>query len=222
MLLRILFLCIAIAVLGETLLQASVSLALAAFHRQGIAAANAEFTDAVSVALEAIASAIAAGGSPPAMLPSVAPTCAAVSDDGCALAAAATIALANPSPVPCASSGCGIYLHGNDSVAEGRMGIVVDATAFSSMGGVVTTRSGTVVFRTLRVAPYAIPDGVLDATLDEPAGAAGDSGGSIPTSTSSGTLIDVVYHNAQSGATLPANVWAGLPASAPLDRNWTS
>lgn len=221
MLLRVLFLCFAAGVLGETLLRAAASLATAAFHRQGILAAQSEFIDATQFAQGALADAIAGGGAPPSILPSPAPTCVVASTDGCALTATAALSLATPSPSPCPSTGCGVYLQGNDAVDEGRADLALSITVTNAVGQRVATRDGTVVFRTMRVAPYAVPAGMLDSTLAESAGTAGDLGGDVPSSATLGTLIDVVYQNAQSGATMPANVWSGLPASAPLGRAWS-
>jgi hypothetical protein len=220
MLLRVLFLCAAVAVLGETMLQAAASLAIAALHQQGVAAARNEFGVAAGVAQSTLANAIAAGYTP-APLPSLTPTCAVTTDGGCTLTANATLAIATPSPSACPTSGCDFYLQGNDAVSESRTSVAIDVDVTDSEGEIVASRSGTVVFRSLRVPPYILSDGMLDATLDDTAGSAGEIGGSVPSGTSAGTLIDVVYQNARSGETIPANVWNGLGASAPLERAWT-
>lgn len=220
MLLRVLFLCAAVAVLGEVLLEAVASLAIAAFHRQGITAARAEFAFAAGVAQSALANDVAQGETPGPM-PTVAPTCAIATASGCTLTVHATLAIVTPSPSPCPTNGCALYLQSNDAVTEGRSSVAIGVTVTDAAGDIVALRSGTLAFRTSRIAPYATLDGMLDASLDDPAGSAGEMGGSVPTGASAGTLLDVVYENAQSGATLPANVWTGLPASAPLERTWT-
>ncbi|HEY9085461.1 MAG TPA: hypothetical protein VIN40_05945 [Candidatus Tyrphobacter sp.] len=221
MLLRVLFLAFAIALLGETLLHAAAALALAAFHRQGIAAAQTAFANAAQLAQSSIASAVASGATPPVMMPSPAPTCAERSGDTCLMTSSVTLTPATPAPSPCPSTGCGTYLQGEDAIGEGRLAVAIDAVVTNAAGERIAARDGNVVFRTLRIPPYAIPVGALDATLDDLAGSAGDEGGLVSAGSGAGTLIDVVYRNASSGATMPANVWTGLAPPAPLARPWT-
>ncbi len=215
------FLAFALAVLGETLLHAAAALALAAFHRQGVSAAQAAFVNAAQLAQSTIAGAMASGATPPTVMPSPAPTCAASSDDACLMTSSVTLTEVTPAPSPCPSPGCGTYLQGNDAIAEGRLAVAIDAVVTNAAGETIAARGGTVVFRTFRITPYAVPVGSLDATLDDLAGNAGDEGGIVPAGPGAGTLIDVVYQNASSGATMPANVWSGLAPSAPLVRSWT-
>ncbi|MBV8489431.1 MAG: hypothetical protein JO199_02795, partial [Candidatus Eremiobacteraeota bacterium] len=59
---------------------------------------------------------------------------------------------------------------------------------------------------TLRVAPYALLAGELDASAGTGA-LAGNDAGAVPNGTTPGTLIDVLYQNRTSGATLAGNVW---------------
>jgi hypothetical protein len=219
-LLRVLFLAFAVALLGETLLHAAAALAIAAFHRQGTMAAQATFANAAQLAQSAIANALASGATPPATMPSPAPTCATSDGNACLMMSSVTLTSATPAPSPCPSAGCDAYLQGNDAIGEGRIAVTIDAVITNAAGETIATRGGTVLFRTLRVAPYAIPVGALDATLDD-LGSAGDEGGIVPAGSGAGTLIDVVYKNASSGATMPANVWTGLAPSAPLMRSWT-
>lgn len=221
MLLRVIFLTMAIAVLGETLLHAAATLALAAFHRQGAAVARIAFVDAAQLAQGAIATALASGATPPATIPAPTPFCALSNGATCAMIARTTIALTTPAPAPCPSDDCGAYLQGNDAIEEGRLAVAIDAVVTNAVGDTIAVRSGDVIFRTLRIAPYAIPAGSLDATLDDFPGSVGDAGGMAPFSSSSGTLIDVVYRNAVNGAAIPANVWTGLAPSAAEARAWT-
>jgi hypothetical protein len=218
-LLRVLFLCFAIAALGETLFQAAGAAALAALHRQSILAAESGFTQSTQSAQSAIASAIAAGSPLPAQIPAPAPTCALSAESGCLLFERSQISLATMTPSPCAS-GCATFLQQNDAVDEGRAAVSISVSVTNSAGNPVGSRGGTVLFRTLRVAPYALASGTLDSTLDGMAGA-GDIGGIAATAASAGTLLEVIYRNAQSGAVMPANVWNALPADAPLASGWS-
>ncbi len=221
MLLRTLFLCFAAAVLGETMLQAAAALAVIALHEQGAAAASGTFAGAAQLAQSAIAAALQAGGTPPATFPSPTPACVLGEASACELTASASITLATPAPASCPSDGCGAYLQGNDVVGEGRVVASISAVVRDASGATVASRSGSVVFRTLLVPPYAIADGALDATLDGSESGAGDLGGLAPTSIANGTLVDVVYQNASSGALMPANVWDGLAAGAPITTGWS-
>lgn len=219
MLLRAIFLCFAVAVLGETLFQAAGAAALAAFHRQGIAAAESGFAESAQIVQSTIASAMAVATPLPSQIPDPAPTCALSYTDGCALVEHSHIVIATASPSPC-SSQCATFLQENDAVDEGRVAASISVTVTNAAGNLVASRRGTLLFRTLRVAPYALTAGTLDATLDGVADT-GDIAGTAPSATSSGTLVDVVYRNAQSGAIMPANVWNALPAVAPPAQNWS-
>lgn len=219
--LRALFVCFAIAVLSESILQAAGALAVAALARQGIAATASAFGDGAQRAQGAIAAAIAQGETPPAAVPSPAPTCVLSSGSACALIATESIVLATPSAAPCPSVGCAGYEQENDVVGEGRVVATIEALVSNAQGTPVAARSGTLVFRTLRVAPYAVFTGALDATLDDDEGGAGDLGGLVPAGSSAGTLIDVVYQNASSGAVMPANVWSGLAPTTLSSSSWS-
>lgn len=219
--LRALFLCLAIAVLGETILQAAAALAVSALSRTGIAAATNALGDATERAQSAIAIAVAQGATPPVLVPSPAPTCVLANDTGCSIVAAESIVLATPDPTSCPMQGCAGYEQGNDAVGEGRFVATISATASNAQGVPIATRTRSVIFRTLHVPPYAVPGGALDATLDDSESGAGDLGGMTPLDSSSGTLVDVVYQNATSGAVMPANVWMGLAPSAPATSSWS-
>lgn len=219
MLLRVIFLCFAIASLGETLFQAAGAAALAAFHRQGIAAAQTGFIQSAQSAQSAIAAAIAAGTPLPTQFPAPQPTCALADATGCLLFERSQITLATAAPSPCASQ-CATFLQENDAVDEGRVDVTISVDVTNSAGDLVASRGGTVLFRTMRIAPYALASGTLDSSLDGVAGA-GDIGGTAATASSSGTLVDVIYRNAQSGAITPANVWNALPAQPPATTSWS-
>jgi hypothetical protein len=221
MLLRAIFLCFAIALLSETLLHAAASLALSVFRRQGVAAARTAYDDATQQAQAVIAAALAAGNTPPALIPSPSPTCAlTVANNTCALWARAAIVVASASPSACRSGSCTLYLQANDLVRERRTSVSIGAVVTNASGDVIASRTGSVVFRTMLVAPYAIPVANLDATLDD-VSSPGDIGGVVPSDSTTGTLIDVVYRNAQTGAMMPANVWTGFVSSQPLTSSWS-
>ena len=221
MLLRAIFLCVAISALCETMLQAAAALAVASLHRQGVVAVTNAFADGAQRAQSAIAAAVAQGAALPTILPSPAPTCVLAGATGCALVAQESIALATPQPTACPSSGCAGYAQEDDAVSEGRVVASIVAKAWNASGEIVATRNESIVFRTLRVAPYALPAGSIDATLDDAESGPGDAGGIVPGAVSNGTLIDTVYQNAASGALMPANVWSPLAPTAQLSTSWS-
>ncbi|MGH7737402.1 MAG: hypothetical protein ACREMP_05995 [Candidatus Tyrphobacter sp.] len=221
MLLRAIFLCIAIATLAETMLQAAAALAVVDLHRHAVAAAKEGLGDAEQRAQSAIAAALAQGEAPPSAIPSPEPTCVLANAQGCTLVVRESIALSMPSAAPCLSSECSGYAQANDAVGEGRVIAAISADALESSGTTAASANGAVVFRTLRFAPYALPAGAIDASLDDAESGAGDAGGIAAQGASAGTLIDVVYQNAQTGALMPANVWAPLGAEAPDSASWT-
>ncbi len=215
MLLRALFVSFACIVVAQTMLQAAAALALTALHRQSIAAASSAFVDATQRAQAYIANAIVQNAPLSGAVPSPEPTCVVSGDAGCTLVAHETIVVATPEPTACPPAACYGYVQSNDAVGEGRAVATIAASISDAAGEQLAARGGSVVFRTLRVAPYAVAAGATDATLDDGESGAGDTGG-ITAGVSSGTLIEVVYRNAASGALMPANVWTGLaPGSAP-------
>lgn len=221
MLLRVIAVCFASAVLAETMLQGTAALATATLHRQAIAAARSAFAAAAENAQQTIAAAVSAGAAIPATLPSAAPACVVTSSGTCLLSATVGVSLATPQPTACPSSGCAAYAQGNDAIGEGRAVATIVATISNAAGRTLAVRGGSVVFRTVRVAPYAMIAGVLDATLDDAESGPGDAAGIVPGAVSQGTLVDVVYENAVTGAIMPANVWSGLAPSAPTSPNWS-
>ena len=215
MLLRTLFVLLFFTALAETFVHGAHALAQAALRRQALVADRAEAATAVSLARDAVASAIASGHDPrdpQPVAPSPAPACVLASQTGCAMIATATIAFstppANATPTPCPSDDCTIYEQGNDAVGEGRVDAAILTQVLGADGAVLATRSWRAAFRTWRLAPYAALAGELDESVAAIAGAGpGDDGGAAPIGTAPGTLIDVLYENRVSGATMPANVW---------------
>ncbi len=210
MLLRVLFLCGAIVVLGETLLQAAASLAVAALHRRSVTAAQNAFAGAQQLAQATLAAAMAGGATPPASLP---PVQSCVERDGarCTMIAQTDVTLATPIPTPCPSAGCSTYLQENDAVDEGSVVASIATTVTLGSGTPIAARSGSVIFRTLRAPPYAVASGMLDGTLDDSESGAGEAAG----------LIQVLYQNAISGATMPASVWSATSSAVPSASGWS-
>jgi hypothetical protein len=214
MLLRSLFVLLLFFALAETMVHGAHALAQVILRRAAASAVHDALTTATFAAQGAIAAAIAAGADPRSVTP-IAPspsaTCVASGQAGCAIEAGAAVrfaAIAQATPMACASDGCAVYEQGNDAVAEGRIGATLSAQAFSPSGAVLARRTQTVVFRTWRVAPYAALSGSADGSLGAfNASAAGADAGEVPAGTAPGTLIDVLYQNRATGATLPANVW---------------
>lgn len=213
MLLRTLFVLMLFAALSETIVHGAHALAQGLLRREAAVAVRQELAAATAQSRESIAAAIAGGADPRDVLPvapSPAATCAIATAAGCALQAKATIAfsLAAATASPCPGGGCTIYEQDNDAVMEGRVIADVTAEASSASGTILASRDARLTFRTWRVAPYAALTGTLDESLEAlaPAGA-GDDGGAVPNGTAPGTLIDVLYENQRTGATIPANVW---------------
>lgn len=213
MLLRTLFVLVLFAALSETIVHGAHELAQTLLRREAALAVRQELATATAQARESIAHAIAAGADPrEAVPPSPSPsaTCAIALASGCALTAKATMAftVAAATASPCPSDGCTVYEQDNDAVTEGRIIAEISAQASSSDGTILASRDRRLTFRTWRVTPYAALTGALDESLEAlaPAGA-GDDGGAVPNGTAPGTLIDVLYQNQRTGATIPANVW---------------
>jgi len=213
-LLRTLFALLLFTVLGETVVHAVAALAQIIVHRQALAAVETELDAAETAAQRSVADAIAAGASPASpnpQAPSPSPTCVARTQNGCTIFAQAAIAFASPEPSssasPCPSGSCTAYEQENDAVAEGRIDAELAATATSANGSVLASRTARLSFRTLLVAPYALLSGQTDASVADDGTNPGDDAGAAPDGTAAGTLVDVLYRNRTTGATMPANVW---------------
>ena len=214
MLLRTMFVLVLFAALSETIVHGAHALAQTLLRQEAGVAVREQLAAATAQARESVAGAIEAGADPrnavPAA-PSPLATCAIATTAGCALDAQATIAFSaagSASASPCPSDGCTVYEQDNDAVTEGRVVAEVTAQALTSSGAILASRDARLTFRTWRVAPYAALAGALDESLEALApGGAADDGGAVPNGTAPGTLIDVLYENQRTGATMPANVW---------------
>lgn len=207
-----------LAALGETMVHAIHALAQAALRHQALIAVQAETISATTLARRAIARAISAGADPRTVEPEPPPptsTCRLRGSHGCAIEGRATISFQPPviespeTPPPCPSAACTVYEQENDAVSEGRVETTIAAQATAAGGALLAARVVRVTFRTLKIAPYAALSGGADATLAIAAAVPGpgDDGGAAPNGAAPGTLIDVLYENASTGATFPANVW---------------
>lgn len=229
MLLRTLFVTLLLSALAESMVHGVHALAQMALRRQAVAVAHDEVASSAALARIAVARAIAAGADPRHPMPvgpSPAPQCRLHVNGICAILGSARIVFDSPvagggTPSPCPSNGCVVYEQENDAVSEGRVGATVTAQAIGPDGAVLASRRARVGFRTLRVPPYAAPVGEADASAGDVGGPlqTGDDGGS---SRWPGTLIDVQYENAATGAAIPANVWRSqLQSGTPTSQPWS-
>jgi hypothetical protein len=213
LLLRTIFALMLFAALAETMVHGVHALAQIALRRQALLAVHDEIAVSTTAARDAIAKAIEAGGdprSPDPVAPSPSPTCRLHLQDACALEGIATISFAIPPsamPSPCPSGACTVYEQANDAVDEGRVDVTISAQATTAGGAVLASRSARLTFRTLRESPYAALAGQADGSIAAGDTVPGDDAGAAPKGAAPGTLIDVLYENAVTGATIPANVW---------------
>lgn len=216
MLLRTLFALVLFTALAETVLHGVHALGQITLRREALLAVRAEIAVATQEAREAVARAVISGGDPRRLDPQPPPPvagCRLRLRGECALDGRATVRFAPaPSPSPCPGFACSVYEQGNDVVAEGRIEATIEAQALGPTGAVLASRVQAVVIRTLRVPPYATLAGQSDATAVA-AGSPGDDAGAAPTGAAPGTLIDVLYQNAITGAVIPANVWQATAQS---------
>jgi len=215
LLIRTLFALAFFTVVAETLLHGVHALAQSAVRRQSLLAARAEIGAATEAARAAAVQAIVRGGDPRGL--NLAPLrtggCRLLSGATCAIEGRATVTFTMPAPAtPCPEAACTVYEQGNDHVDEGRLGASIVAQALGPEGAVLASRTQNVVFRTTRVSPYAALAGQSDAT-DIGSASPGDDAGAVPTGTAPGTLVDVIYRNAVTGAEIPANVWQAAAES---------
>jgi hypothetical protein len=225
MLLRVLFVAVLLSALAETIVHGVHALAQAAVHRRALIAVHEEIAAATTRASDAVAAAIAAGSDPrtvdPVPPPPV-PACRLYTRRGCAIEGVATISFALPAvsasavPSPCPSGACNSYAQENDTVDEGRIQARIAARAVAENGVPLAARVAYVTFRTWRDAPYVALAGESDGANAAVGGAfdLGDDGGTTSVGGAPGTLIDVVYENAFSKKTMPANVWRSRAQAA--------
>lgn len=214
MLLRTLFVLLLFTTMAEAMVHSIHAFAQTLLHRQAVVAVHQEIAVAVTSAEQAVANAVQVGGDPRALepiAPSPSPTCMVATQRGCAISGVATIAfetIATATPTPCPDNDCTAYVQSNDAVDEGRIAVTVTANATSADGAILASRITHAVFRTMRTPPYVALAGSADDSLAPlGAGGAGDDAGAAPSGTAPGTLIDVLYKNQATGATMPANVW---------------
>lgn len=217
MLLRTLFALVLFGALADTLLHAVQAMAQTALRRQASIAVRAEIETATALARDAVAAAVAAGGDTRRLDPEPPPAkavCRLRRNGGCALEARAIVRFSLPvTASPCPQLSCTVYEQNNDAVGEGRIDATIEAEAVAPDGATLAFRTVRAVFRTLRVAPFAALAGDSDASaLSAPL--PGDDAGAAPRGTAPGTLVDVLYRNAVTGETFPANVWQATAESA--------
>lgn len=213
MLLRSLFVLALVGALAEVMVHGVHALAGSVLRRRAELAVHDEIASATTAARAALVRAIEAGGDPRALDPSAPPPstdCRLYLRRGCALEGSARISFSLPPaamPSPCPAGSCSVYEQENNAVEEGRVTVTIAAQAKSVDGAVLAARSAELTFRTLRLPPYAALAGQADASAAPPVRTAGDDAGAAPNGAAPGTLIDVLYENAVTGSTIPANVW---------------
>lgn len=228
MLLRTLFVALLLTALAETAIHGAHALARATLHRQALLALHEEMSTAKTLARRSLAQAISAGADPRNVLPTPLPmqrTCRLRAASGCVVFTKSRVNFQPvadpPSPSPCPSDGCVIYEQNNDLVEEGRVAMRLSATAYDAGGAALAARAGRVTFRTMRVPPYVSFGADADASVAGAAGGTGDDGGLAPSGNSPGTLIEVRYENALTGARIPANAWrAAVESTQPVRPAW--
>ncbi|MGR4065259.1 MAG: hypothetical protein ACLQPV_07395 [Vulcanimicrobiaceae bacterium] len=202
-----LFLLGASAALVSSLIAGTQATARIVLQHKALAALRATYGTRVARIQSALADSLASGTSE-SRVPDES-GCALVRADG-----ACAIEVTASSRFDAAPGGA--LLQQNDTVAEGRTAAVVDVVALGSSGQVLGERHGRIVFRTLHTPPWTLLSGNLDAAFDtaNETNVPGDDGGMMPGTSSPGTLIDIVYQNAATGAEIPANVWRTTPPQA--------
>ena len=185
-------------VLVTTIAQGFAVLAVTFAHARILHIANALARDALLSApiavQQSVAARIAVGASPPTTLAPIS-TCMQVGASSCALQTTTTVALIALPGAP--------ILQGNVAVSEGRFAIRFQSSVRDTQGRTIAQRSSTALLRTLAQPPFASYEGQ------------GENGGIPPSATSQGTLVDVLYQNASSGARMPGNVWSAPSSPAP-------
>ncbi len=189
------------AAIVAAIAQSFAALALTLARTASLHAARAGARDALGAApiavQQIVASRLASGSDP---LATIAPivTCTAIGPNSCALRATTTIALQ--------ASGTGAILQSNAGVDEARVAISLRSVVTDSAGSTVVVANSTALLRTFARPPYASYEGDVE------------SSGIAPSSRAAGTLVDVRYENAASGASMPGNIWrmsTAAPTSAP-------
>lgn len=189
------------AAIVAAIAQSFAALALSLARTASLHAARGSARDALGAAPVAVqqivASRLALGGDP---LATIAPilSCTAIGANPCALRATTTIVLQ--------ANGTGAILQSNAGVDEARVAISLRSVVTDATGRTIVVANRNALLRTFARPPYASYEGDVE------------SSGIAPSSTAAGTLVDVRYENAASGASMPGNIWrmsTAAPASAP-------
>ncbi|MGC8484254.1 MAG: hypothetical protein ACP5O6_01270 [Candidatus Baltobacteraceae bacterium] len=172
------------------------ALALALARSESLHAARAAARDALTAApmlvQATVAARIAGGANPLASIPPI-ERCTAIGTTPCALHATTSVALQ-------AGSSASI-LQNNALIGEARIVVAMRSVVTDEAGRLSTIATRTAFLRTFAEPPFATYEGD------------GESGGLAP-GLASGTLVDVLYRDIQSGASISGNVWS-TPQSAP-------
>jgi len=185
------------AAVAAAIAQSFAALALTLARTESLHAARAAARDALGAApvtvQQIVASRIALGSDP---LAAIAPIvrCTALGKLPCALRATTSMTLR--------PSGAGAILQNNAVVEEARIDVSLRSVVTDSAGSAVVVAHRLALLRTFAEPPYASYEG--DA----------ESAGIAPSSSGAGTLVDVIYRNIKSGASIPGNVWS-TPTAAP-------
>ncbi len=189
------------AVIAGAIGASFAALALALARTASLHAAHAAARDALTAApvlvQATVAARIADGANP---LASIAPIdrCTAIGTTPCALRSTTSVALQ--------PGGSASILQNNALIAEARIAVSLRTVVTDEAGRLSTIATRTALLRTFAMPPYATYEGD------------GESGGLAP-GLAPGTLIDVLYRNVQSGASIPGNVWSTpqiAPSNAPV------
>ena len=222
MLPRTLFALLFFTAVAETILHGVHALAQTAVRREALLGVRAQITAATNAARETVAKAVISGSDPRRLnIQSLQiGGCRLFSYGACSIAGKAKVRFAVPaSSSPCPDAACTVYEQGNDSVLEGRIGATISAEATGPDNAVLASRTESVIFRTMRVSPYAVLAGESDGT-GVASGAPGDDAGAAPAGTAPGTLVNVIYRNAVTGAEMPADVWQAAAESRDGEPAW--
>uniref|UniRef100_E6PDH6 Uncharacterized protein n=1 Tax=mine drainage metagenome TaxID=410659 RepID=E6PDH6_9ZZZZ len=191
------------AAVAAAIAQSFAALALTLARTESLHAARAAARDALGAApvtvQQIVASRIALGSDPLAAIAPVV-SCASLGALPCALRTTTSVALR--------PSGAGAILQNNAIVAEARIDVSLRSVVTDSAGSAVVVAHRLALLRTFAEPPYASYEG--DA----------ESAGIAPSSLTAGTLVNVIYRNAKSGASIPGNVWSTAPAAQPSLTPW--
>ncbi len=192
-LLRALFFAAIALAIAESFAVLALTLARSeSLHAARAAARNA--LGAAPVLVQAsIASRIASGSDPLLPISAIA-SCAAIGATPCALRSTTSVTLR--------PGGSESILQSNALIGEARILVSLRTVVTDGAGRLAAIATRTALLRTFARPPYATYEG--DA----------ESGGLAPSALAPGTLVDVLYRNIRSGASISGNVWS-TPESVP-------